>query len=266
MLRSSSFPTTASRPSPTPTFTVPNEVVTDSGDVKYRVGRLKKPLEGNDAKNGVLFKVGDLGIPDKTGKGQVVVQPCAVSPPWPDAQTTARKTRLPNVTRTVGSSMAECMIPMIVLGPKIKFEPAFDLVGHPLRGSAVRKPAARHPAHGEGEVAGHGGNALPAPGRRRAGRHPAPQGGLQRHRTRIPRSAGRRKSIALPPKSRSAGKIVKQVTAIASYRWKNRTVRTTFTARSRSSSIPPGSAAAWTASSTASWGWSPRDFGKKGRP
>jgi hypothetical protein len=25
--------------------------------------------------------------------------------------------------------MAECMIPLIVLGPKIKFEPAFDLVG-----------------------------------------------------------------------------------------------------------------------------------------
>ena len=39
--------------------------MTDSGDVKYRVGRLKTPLEGNDAKNGVLFKVGDLGIPDK---------------------------------------------------------------------------------------------------------------------------------------------------------------------------------------------------------
>ena len=25
--------------------------------------------------------------------------------------------------------MAECMIPMIVLGPKVKFEPAFELVG-----------------------------------------------------------------------------------------------------------------------------------------
>ena len=36
---------------------VPNDVLTDSGDVKYRVGRLKKPLEGKDAKNGVLFKV-----------------------------------------------------------------------------------------------------------------------------------------------------------------------------------------------------------------
>ena len=57
-------------PVPGPTFTVPNDVLTDSGDVKYRVGRLKKPLEGKDAKNGVLFKVADLGIPDKTGKAK----------------------------------------------------------------------------------------------------------------------------------------------------------------------------------------------------
>ena len=49
-------------------FTVPNGAVTDSGDVKYRVGRLKAPLEGDDAKNGVMFKVGDLGIPDKIRK------------------------------------------------------------------------------------------------------------------------------------------------------------------------------------------------------
>ncbi len=41
---------------------VPDEALTDSGDVKYRVGRLKSPLEGNNAKNGVLFKVGDLGM------------------------------------------------------------------------------------------------------------------------------------------------------------------------------------------------------------
>ena len=55
-------------PVPPTEFTVPHQVVTDSGDVKYRVGRLKTPLEGNDAKNGILFKVGDLGIPDKTGR------------------------------------------------------------------------------------------------------------------------------------------------------------------------------------------------------
>jgi hypothetical protein len=36
------------------------------------------------------------------------------------------------------------------------------------------------------------------------------------------RSGGRRTSIPLLPKSRVPEKIVKQVTAIASYRWKNR--------------------------------------------
>ena len=86
---------------PTTTFTVPDEVLTDSGDVKYRVGRLKKPLEGNDAKNGVLFKVGDLGIPDKTGEGEVVLQPCAVPPARHDAQATAGTSTIPNGIRTV---------------------------------------------------------------------------------------------------------------------------------------------------------------------
>lgn len=56
-------------PVPDRTFTVPHQVVTDSSDVKYRVGRLKTPLEGNDSKNGVLFKVSDLGI-SNTIQGQ----------------------------------------------------------------------------------------------------------------------------------------------------------------------------------------------------
>ena len=77
-------------------------MLTDSGDVKYRVGRLKKPLEGEDAKNGVLFKVGDLGIPDKTGKGQMVIQPCVVPPARPDAEATAREASIPTGTRTAG--------------------------------------------------------------------------------------------------------------------------------------------------------------------
>lgn len=64
-------------PVPAPTFTVPDQVLTDSGDVKYGVGRLKRPLEGNDARNGVVFQVGDLGIPDKTGK--VVKQVTAIA-------------------------------------------------------------------------------------------------------------------------------------------------------------------------------------------
>src|ERR1019366_8061575 len=55
-------------PVPAATFVVPDDVLTDSEDVKYRVGRLKSPLGANDAKNGVQFKVGDLGIPDKTGR------------------------------------------------------------------------------------------------------------------------------------------------------------------------------------------------------
>ena len=111
------------------TFTVPSEADHDSGDVKYRVGRLKSPLEGNDAKNGVLFKVGDLGIPDKTeSKDEVVVQPCAVPQARPDAQATARKHDPERYTHG-GLSMAECMIPHDRAGPKVNSSQPFDLAG-----------------------------------------------------------------------------------------------------------------------------------------
>ncbi len=41
---------------PKETYTVPPTSVTDAKDVKYRVGRLKQPLEGADAKKGhVVF-------------------------------------------------------------------------------------------------------------------------------------------------------------------------------------------------------------------
>ena len=110
------------------TFTVPDEVLTDSGDVKYRVGRLKKPLEGKDAKNGVLFKVGDLGIPDKTGKAKWSFNHVLFPRPGLTLKRPQGKHNPERYTHG-GLSLAECMIPLIVLGPKVKFEPAFDLVG-----------------------------------------------------------------------------------------------------------------------------------------
>ena len=115
-------------PVPEETFTVPHQVVTDAGDVKYRVGRLKKPLEGPDAKKGVLFKVGDLGIPDKTGKAGWSFNHIAF--PRPGLTFKRHQGRHDPERYTHGGlSMGECMIPLVVMGPKEKFEPPFELVG-----------------------------------------------------------------------------------------------------------------------------------------
>ena len=217
-------------PVPTTPFTVPNGSVTDSGDVKYRVGRLKAPLEGDDAKNGVMFKVGDLGIPDKIRKpngaewtyNHVLFPRPGITLKRPQGPFS------PDRYTHGGLSMAECFIPMIVLGPKIEFEPAFELVGIRFDGSPDREPADRHPGHGEGEVAGHGGHPLPAPGGRRAGFDIQPRKEVfsgTEHEFKIRWTP---KVDSPSPEEQSAGKIVKQVTAIASYRWKNRTVRSSI--------------------------------------
>jgi len=63
------------------------------------------------------------------------------------------------------------------------------------------------------------------------------------------------------PDEQATGKVVKQVTAIASYRWQNRTLRATVHARSRFSWIELAFADAWTANSTASWAWFPQGCG-----
>src|SRR5207247_8210525 len=55
-------------PVPQAEFTVPHHVVTDAGDVKYRVARLKTPLDARDRNKGVEFNVHDLGVPATTGK------------------------------------------------------------------------------------------------------------------------------------------------------------------------------------------------------
>ena len=79
--------------------------------------------------------------------------------------------------------MAECFIPMIVLGPKIEFEPAFELVGIRFDGVLTEnqpidilvQAKAKSPVMEEilFQLQVDAG----------AGYDPAPQGGLQRNRT-----------------------------------------------------------------------------------
>ena len=179
---------------------------------------MKRPLEGTDAKKGVLFKVGDLGIPDKTGKAKWSFNHVLFPRPGLTLKRHQGKHNPERYTHG-GLSMAECMIPMVVLGPKVKFEPPSIWSASGSRASCRRARPLEHPHHRQGEDAGEGRDAVPASGGRRTGRHPAPQGGVLRGPNRSTGSAGRRRSITRPPDEQKAGKVVKQVTAVASYRW-----------------------------------------------
>ena len=212
-------------PVPDTTFTVPDEVLTDSGDVKYRVGRLKRPLEGNDAKNGVIFKVGDLGIPDKTGKANWSFNHVLFPRPGLTLKRPQGKHSPERYTHG-GLSMAECMIPMIVLGPKMKFEPPFDLVGIRFDGilsegqplDILITARAKTPVKEEVLI------------------QLQVEAGLDDIQPRKEVFSGTEKDYRVrwtpkvdnpTPDEQAKGRVVKQVTAIASYRWQNRTLRTT---------------------------------------
>jgi hypothetical protein len=212
-------------PVPDKTFIVPDEVLTDSGDVKYRVGRLKRPLEGNAAKNGVMFKVGDLGISDKTGTAKWSYNHLLFPRPGLTLKRPQGK-HAPERYTHGGLSMAECLIPLIVLGPKLKFEPAFDLAeirfegvlseGQPLDIliTARAKTLVKDELLIQLQVEAGLDDIQP--------RKEVFSGTERDYRVRwMPR-------VDNPtPDEQASGKVIKQATAIASYRWQNRTLRTT---------------------------------------
>jgi hypothetical protein len=213
-------------PVPPTEFTVPHQIVTDAGDVKYRVGRLKKPLEGTDAKNGILFKVGDLGIPDKTGKANWSFNHILF--PRPGLTLRRHQGRHDPERYTHGGlSLAECMIPLIVLGPKVKFEPPFDLVSIRFEGvlaegqpldillTARAKTPVKEELLFQLQVEAGLDDIQP--------RKEVFTGTEHEYRVRWTP-----KLDNPTPDEQKAGKVVKQVTAIASYLWKNRRVRTTI--------------------------------------
>ena len=68
-----------------------------------------------------------------------------------------------------GLSLAECMIPIIVLGPKVKFEPAFDLVGIRFEGVLSEGQPLDILITARAKTAGQGRSAVPATGGGRPG-------------------------------------------------------------------------------------------------
>lgn len=211
---------------PEATYTVPHTAVTDAKDVKYRVGRLKQPLEGNDTKQGVSFKVEDLGIPDEINApngarwsfNHVV---------FPRPGLTLKRHQGqhdPDRYTHGGLSMAECLVPMVVLGPKGVARPPFGLVkldfeGNPVEGEnleLILAVTARASAPIESEILFQLAadiDDLPA-------RKEVFSGGEQTYRIRwVP------KVDQATPDEQKQGKMALTVTVVASYHWQGRTVR-----------------------------------------
>ena len=118
------------------------------------------------------------------------------------------------------------MIPMIVLGLKVKFEPAFELVGLRFEGvlsegqplEILITARTKTPLKDEVLIQLH----VEAGSDHIQPRKEVFSGTEHDYRVRwLP------KADNPTPDEQAKGKVVKQVTAIASYRWQNRTLRTT---------------------------------------
>jgi len=216
-------------PVPTAPFIVPASAVTDSGDVKYRVGRLKKPLEGGDRSKGVLFDVSDLGIPDKIKRPNGAEWSFNhVLFPRPGLTLKRYQGRHDPERYTHGGlSLAECLIPMVVLGPKVKFEPAFELAGIRFEAVVAENEAvdiivtakAKSPVMDDVifqlQVDTGMDDIQP--------RKEVFSGVEREYRVRWTP-----KVDSPSPEEQALGKVVKPVTATATYRWKDRPVRTSI--------------------------------------
>ena len=214
-------------PVPTDTFVVPQDKLTDAGDVKYRVGRLKYPLEEEHAKKGVSFKVEDIGIPDKISRPNGASWAFKhVLFPRPGLTLKRPSGRHDPERYTHGGlSMAECLIPMCVLGPKAKYEPAFEFVQLTVEGSPV-----------EGETLDIVVKAqskqlfvedllfrLDTNLEEVQARTEIFSGQTQTYRVRW-----KPKTDNLTPEEQQQGKLVRAITVVGSYRWHDRPVKTSI--------------------------------------
>lgn len=108
-------------------ITIPGDLVADSGDVKYLNARTQRLLEGEDAGRVVAFDANALGIPAISLKQRG--RPTRhVLFPRPGYSFRREEGRFdPDRYSHGGISMAECLTPMVVLGPKGEVQSALAI-------------------------------------------------------------------------------------------------------------------------------------------
>jgi hypothetical protein len=99
-------------------ITIPGDLVADGGDVKYLNARTQRLLEGTDASHALTFDADALGIPATSFK-QRGMPARYVLFPRPGYSFRRPDGRFdPDRYSHGGVSLAECLAPMVVLGPK----------------------------------------------------------------------------------------------------------------------------------------------------
>ena len=217
-------------------FQVPQDKVMDNGDVKYRVGRLRYPLDEKDAVNGVAFKAEDMAVPAEVSKKNSTQK-------WPfkhflfprpgltlkRPKGTAKSERYTHG----GLSMAECLIPLCKLEPKVSIERPFELTEITFEGNLAEgetidilvTAAATKPVGFlfGGEVDQDILFQLNADLNEVQPRKEVFSGGEQTYRIRW-----KPETDNATQQDQQSGKMVRHVTIVASYRWKDRQVKSTI--------------------------------------
>jgi hypothetical protein len=114
-------------PLPEPTLTIPEAIVVDSHDVKYRIARTTAHLEGEHSEHAIEFDARTLGIARESEAARGVPIHYVL---FPRPGFTLRRPRGPHHPDRYthgGLSLAECLVPMVVMGPRRGEQPALAI-------------------------------------------------------------------------------------------------------------------------------------------
>ena len=190
-------------------------------------GRLKYPLEAADAKKGVSFKVEDIGIPDRikhpNGASWAFKHVLFPRPGITLKRPSGRHD--PERYTHGGLSMAECLIPMYVLGPKVKYEPAFEFVELTVEGSPVEGETLDIVVKAKSKLLFVEDLLFRLDTNLE---EVQPRTEIFSGQTQTYRIRWKPKTDNFLPEEQKQGKLVRDITVVGSYRWQNRPVKTSI--------------------------------------
>jgi len=112
---------------PKPTVTVPNTAVVDFHDVKYRNARTIAHLKGEGSEKVIDFDARVMGIPAESEAVANVPVHCVLFPRPGFTLRREKGRHKPDRYTHGGVSLAECMVPMVVMGPRPAEQPALHI-------------------------------------------------------------------------------------------------------------------------------------------
>lgn len=115
------------RPVPTQTVTIPASAVADSYDVKYCNARAQSKLSGADEQKVIDFDVRVMGIPTTSPTLSGVAINYVLFPRPGYTLRRHKGHQPPDRYSHGGLSLAECLVPMVVMGPRQTFQPMLQI-------------------------------------------------------------------------------------------------------------------------------------------